>query len=574
MRNLSQLFSLSIVLCILFFQTSAKARPPEPSRPKLLVVIAIDQFRSDYLTRYEKFFLPAMQANGAPGGFRYFMEKGAYFTNSKTAHAENVTAVGHATMLTGAFPYLHGIVANAWYDRDLKKSISATFDPNALIVGTTGVLANSNGISAKNLLVTTLGDEMKNSWNGKPTVVSVALKDRASVFMAGHRADLALWYNAPAKYRGEDQTAGAEWVSSTYYLPSKHLPDWLVQWNKSNYIEKHAPKTWEKLLPEKAYSIATTLLPEFLGSGRGLGKSFPHPVRGSPSAFVTSPWGNQYILETALLAVKQMKLGNHEVPDLLAVSLSSFDALGHNFGPVSVEMMDATLRVDRMLADFLSQLQKMVPGGLSNVTIALTADHGIQLNPSYVEQLKLPGGPYSSANWVQTANSALSERFGFSKDESPVLHFTESSYYLDHELIQRRGKDVNEVARGLAEWLRRQPFVAAAYAQIDLSLGNVAPTGYSRKMAVNTFPTRTGDVFISNRPGYITLLENTSEGADHESPSVQDASVPIILVGQAFKPGHYAEEVYLNDLAPTLSHTLGIVAPTGSEGHVLAKALR
>ncbi|MBI3543069.1 MAG: alkaline phosphatase family protein, partial [Deltaproteobacteria bacterium] len=283
-------------------------------RPKLVVLIAIDQFRGDYLARFESQYLAPTLPGGKPGGFRYLMEKGAVFPNAQTGHVPNTTAVGHATMLTGALPYLHGIVANYWFDQGLHEKFYAAYDADAQIVGGKG--GDHTGRSPRSLLVTTLGDEMKNAWGGKPRVVSIALKDRAAILMGGHRADLALWFDE----------AAASWATSTYYAKDKKLPEWVAAWNKTDYVATKSPKKWETLLPDSQYWASTPMPPEVLGDGRGLGPKFPHPIDGKLAPFLVSPWANAFTFDTALKAVAALKLGAGPTPDLLAVSLSAFDA--------------------------------------------------------------------------------------------------------------------------------------------------------------------------------------------------------------------------------------------------------
>ena len=537
-------------------------------KPRLVIVIAVDQLRSDYLTRFEGQFLPAAQKGGKPGGFRYLMDKGAYFTNAQTAHAYNVTGVGHATILTGALPYLHGIVANRWYDFDLKKNHYCVYDPKTELVGALKPEKDA-GRSPRTLLTTTVGDELKNALGGKPIVASVAVKDRAAILMGGHRADLAVWFSEPIKYHGAGSERG-EWVTSTYYAPDKQLPMWLTRWNTYDYRMMRAPKLWKKLLPESAYWMSTEAPQEAMGDGRGLGRAFPHPIENA-GALMTSPWGNDYVLDTAVELIKNMKLGADEVPDLLTVGLSSFDALGHNYGPMSAEMQDATIRLDRSLAGFFAQLSKLVPGGLSNVLLVLTADHGVQASPVLAQKLNLPGEPYWDDDMGKSLNDELKKKLDV---ENLIVKFTEGQMWLDREAVKKSGKSASELARQIAAHLREKPMIAAAYAREDLLTGHVPPTLVARKMASSVHPTRSGDVVYVARPGYVALEPGSPAGTGHESGTVQDAAIPIVFAGAGIHPGRHADDASMLDIAPTLAQLLGIVAPSGSEGHPLVKALR
>jgi hypothetical protein len=561
-----------IPLFIVLWISALPCAEAATARTRLVVAIAVDQMRSDYLTRFEHLFLPPTQKGGAPGGFRYLMDKGAYFPYAQTGHTPNVTAVGHAAMLTGALPHLHGIVGNYWIDRDTNKDLYCVEDPKEKIVGKPGDETKA-GKSPRQLLVTTVGDELKNAMGGKPLVATVAIKDRAAIIMGGHRADLAIWYGEKIKYydRGANP---AQWATSTYYVPEgKMLPAWLVKWNAYDYLSNQVPKMWTKLLPEKAYELSSETPPESVGSGRGLGPSFPHAIANA-GAFTTSPWGSAYTLDTAIEVVKGMKLGSHDVPDMLGVSLSSFDALGHSFGPMSAEMQDATVRLDRSLAEFFGQLAHLVPGGLANVVFVLTADHGVQVNPAIAEKLRLPGGIYDGDTLAVTINAALKEKFGFDSEEKPVLKIEDQQVFFDHALIKKRKKDEGEVTRVAAAALREQNFIAFAFSKQELLSGAGAATKIAHKLAASVHSTRSGDVLFVPRPGYLQLEEHSTKGTGHEIALVHDASVPLIFAGAPFKAGRYADEASLIDLAPTLSAALGIIAPSGSEGKVLAHALR
>lgn len=566
LKNIVRVFPqtsiLWISLCISFVSTSFAATSSPKAKPKLVVVLSIDQFRADYLTRFENLFLPPIQQSGRPGGFRFLLDRGAYFLNAQMAHAPNVTAVGHAAMLTGAMPYLHGIVANYWYDHVQGERTYCVEDSNVETLGTK--FGSHSGRSPHSLLVTTVGDELKNAMGGRPRVVSVAYKDRAAILMGGRRADLAIWYDESSH----------QWTTSTYYLPQKQLPAWLSEWNKYDYMSQNSPKDWAKLLSDNDYKNSIELPANALGNARGLGKTFPHPIGKNLDAFLTSPWGNAYILDTALKAASHFKLGtNKDVPDLLAVSLSTFDALGHNYGPLSVEMQDTTLRVDRMLASFFDTLSKSVPGGLSNVLIVLTADHGVQPNPVLAETLKLPGGVYEFSEIINKGNAFLRDKFGFKNEDKPLVNVFEDNIYLDHALIEKRGKDLTDVARKTATWIRSERFVAEAFARDDLIQGHIPPTDIARKLANSTHPVRSGDVVYSARPGYLAMDSHGYGGTEHESATVLDAKIPLVFAGLGIKAGRYFDAVYLNDLAPTLSAILGISPPSGSEGRVLTQVL-
>lgn len=554
-----------VILWITFHgvpQASGDTLRTRPPRPRLVVLLAVDQMRSDYLTRFEHLLLPAELPGGKPGGFRYLMTKGAYFVNAQTSHVPNVTAVGHATMLTGALPYLHGIVANSWYDRALKTEAYCVHDAESRLIG---AKPGAQGRSPRNLLVTTVGDELKNAMGGLPRVVSIALKDRAAILMGGRRANLALWFDEAAR----------SWVSSAYYINDGKLPEWVTRLNDEipSYIEKKTPSKWTLLLPADAYRLSSELAADSVGDGRGLGPKFPHPIEGKLDRFLTSPWANAFALDTAARAVHSLKLGALEQPDLLAISLSAFDAIGHNYGPISAEMQDTFVRLDRQISDFLGKLAQNIPGGLKNVVIAVTADHGVQPNPAWAEKVGLPGRHFSTSEVREKANARLRALFGFSDKENPLAYVYEGNAWLDRDLINERGKSVAEVAHALAAWLREESYVAAAHSSLDAIEGRVPPTTIAKRIASSVFPNRSGDVIYTSRPGNLFMDSHGHGGTDHESATAQDASIPLLLAGAPFRAGRYYDSVSLLDLAPTLSAVLGVIYPSGSEGHVLTKAI-
>lgn len=575
MRNLGSwvFYFISFIYFLVQFAAPAKASP----LPKLIVVISIDQFRSDYLTRFEHLFIKPGDKKYPNAGFRYFMDQGAYFMRAHTAHAANMTGPGHAAMLTGAVPALHGIVSNYWFDPALMKGVYCVQDPASPVLnGKGGFIEGGSGRSPKQLLTTTVGDELKSLFGGKPKLVSVAFKDRAAILMAGHRADAVVWF---------DEKNG-QWTTSKYYAETGALPKWLETWNADfgSFLKKEVPDSWEKLLPKDAYKLSSALSDKFVGYShasvdlKNFGKTFPHRFANKKSDFFYSPWGVHYTLQTALEAVRQYKLGTNSAPDMLTISLSSHDYVGHMFSSMSEEMQDMTIREDRFLAQFLDELFKMVPGGKENIIFALSADHGANTALiDYQKELKLPGAPYFLDDLSAQATAFLRKSKLWVSTEEPVAYVIDGNLYFNHAMIKNKGTSLLEMSQAVAGWLREQPFIAEAYAKADIYAGKTAHTVFSQKLAKNLHPLRSGDVVFASRPSFTQFTGKAVddvEGLDHESISPQDGGIPIVLVGKPFVKKRFWDDVVISDLAPTLSAALGILAPSGSEGRILSQAMR
>lgn len=530
-------------------------------RPKLVVFIAIDQLRSDYLPRFKEHLLPATQKDGSPGGFRYFMEKGAYFPAAETGHGTNVTAPGHATMSTGALPYTHGIVSNKWYDAESKHPVYALEDRESPVL-TQPNAAKEKGRSPKNLLSTTLSDEIKTAFGGKPIVVTVALKDRAAILLGGHRADLALWF--------DDSTKGL--TTSLYY--AKTFPEWLNKWNETRWPERKVPLAWNRILPEDSYAFSTASDGKPYQNYRKLGTVFPHPIDKSSSAFIGTPWGSAYVLDSALEAVKQMGMGKDKITDFLGVGLSSFDIAGHAYGVNSEQMQDFFIRQDRLLANFLGTLKKNLPDGLSEVLFVLTADHGVTEIPSIAQSARMPFDSVVPEKLTDAIHGFFEKEFGLNAKLSPIASVSENNLYLNKSLFKEKKIDLEAASKRLARWLATQPCIALAYTKWELLTGAFPALHFAKRLATSTHASRSGDVVYSPTGMCPQYEHYGSDGAEHGHVFTHDASLPIMLVGKSFKPGTYYRKATLADIAPTVAAAIGVIPPTGAEGELLSEAIR
>lgn len=365
-----------IFTCLVFFiSPSTKASNTQSiKKSKLIVVLIIDQFRADYLTRFKERFLPAKNTNGTLGGFNYLISNGAYFPYAQYDVLQSMTGPGHSTLLSGSYPYQSGIPLNDWYDSKLRENIYCVGDKDSPIVG----LADNKGypgMSPKNFIGSTVGDELKNA--GYPSkVISIALKDRAAILMGGHRADLSLWFD-PKSF---------QWISSKYYLPDGNLPSWVTKLNEEVKIKKNPTKVWSAKLQEtiKSYFSTTSTYPNDKKIIGKIGPNFNHGIAACSPEELSSPYGTELTAQAALRAIDFYELGKNKTPDLLAVSFSSHDYVGHAFGPNSKEIEDMTVSEDRVISTFLNALKNKIPGGLNEVVVVLSADHGVAPNSDWL----------------------------------------------------------------------------------------------------------------------------------------------------------------------------------------------
>jgi hypothetical protein len=491
-------------------------------QPKLVVLIVVDQFRYDYLTRFRPEYT---------GGLDRLLRQGAVFTDAHLEHFPTVTAVGHATVLTGATPSLSGIVANEWYDREFGRRVTSVADAEMKPVGG----SSGEGASPRRLLVSTVADELKMTGRGKPRVIGVSFKDRSAILPVGRSADAAYWF---------DERTG-HFISSTYYLTE--LPAWVRDFNSSGAVERYAGAEWKAL------------------SGGGLLGKLPQVADSSLyTAVERSPFGNELLLAFAEKAVEAEQLGLRDATDVLSVSLSSNDRVGHETGPDSPEVRDISVRTDRALEDFFRFLDKRL--GLDKVLVVLTSDHGVAPLPEVQAARKMPGGRIPEKNLRAVVEQALISRYGAG---NWVLDAVYGSFYLNTELIGQKGLRPEDVQETAAEALRRVAHVARVYTRAQLEAGCLPMDRVSRRVANGFHLRRSGDVITVLEPYWIF----PQKGTTHGSPYSYDAHLPVIFMGPGIRPGYYHRTIAINDIAPTLATLLAVETPSGSVGRVLEEML-
>jgi predicted AlkP superfamily pyrophosphatase or phosphodiesterase len=503
------------------------------AHPKLVVVIIIDQFRGDYLERYRDQF--------PEGGFRLLLDHGANFTECNYDYANTRTAPGHSTLFTGAYSNGHGIAANEWWDPTKKKMVTSVEDDNFKLVGVPDDVKAKSGASPHNLRADTLGDELKLATQGKSKVFSVSLKDRASVLPGGFAADGAYWI---------EPKSGA-WITSTYYRPD--LPTWAQDFNSANRAAKYWDRDWKGSNGDVLRSTAHR-------KGKDGSEAGFYEVIGS------TPFANEYELEFSKELVVYEKLGAGEATDLLAISLSPNDILGHQVGPDSPAMAAMALALDRELADFFTFLGHQV--GLANTWIVLSADHGISALPDAAKQLRIPAANLGMGKLEGQLNAALAAKFS-PGHEASYMKIDYPMAWLDQDAFANIHLKESEAETAVGEAMKQAGLLLDYYTKSQLAEG-AAPNTPLGKKYLNSYSPE-GGWYVMGVPPIYTV--GSATGTDHASPFTYDTHVPLAFYGLPFRPGTYRTHAEPTDLAVTLASLLGINAPSHAAGRVLTEAL-
>jgi predicted AlkP superfamily pyrophosphatase or phosphodiesterase len=523
-----------------------------PARPKLVVLLVVDQMRGDYVDK----FLPQWT-----GGLRRLVDEGAWFRDAAYPYAATETCVGHATISTGALPASHAMVANAWWDRETQKMVTCTADPNTKNSGYAGVSAKG-GDSAWRMELPAFAEELKFQTNGATRVVTFSLKARAAITMAGHKADAVTWAD------------GGGWMTSSVYGA---MP-FVEQYAKAHPIKDDYGKTWTHSLPDGSYwydEKATGAVPP-----EGWDLTFPHPLRGKAAAaepdaafyeqWASSPFADTYLTKFAETAVDSLGLGKGGGTDFLGVSYSSVDYVGHEFGPRSWEIQDILVRLDKDLADLFAHLDKSV--GRGNYVVALSADHGVVPVPEDMEKTGADAGILRLSELQDKMEKAL-EPFNLTKPA--IARVTGSDVYFAANVYEKLKEDPKAMGAVTAAALA-QPGVAEVFRAEQLQNRPATESPTRRAMADSYFPGRSGDFFIVPKPYW--LMDGTpagkarSYGTGHGVPYNYDQHVPVLFMGFGIKHGEYFDAVTPADIAPTLASLCGITLAS-RDGHILGQAL-
>ena len=522
------------------------------TKPKLVLLIVVDQFRYDYLERFGDLF--------GSGGFKRLMNDGALFTNANYDYVPTFTACGHAAISSGSVPVLNGIVGNAYFDRQSGRVRVMVADDSAHLVTGKAVSASGGAASPRTLIGTTIGDQMRLANNFQSKVVAASLKDRSAVLPGGHRPNGAFWFSE----------AEGEFVSSDYYF--KELPAWVKQFDSGDRVDKYFGMKWERVLPAEAYRRAQA---ENLPLQRSsLGTRFPYVVTGGEekpgprfyNAFTITPFASEYLAEFGKTALEAESLGADEFPDLLSISFSSPDLAGHYYGPDSQEIVDTYVRLDRVIADLLSYVDKKV--GLANTIVAVTADHGVAPIPEYMRSKGFDANRMPRREVTEAANKALVARFGEGKW---VIGFVNDQLYLDHKLLTEKKVDAAEAERVAGEAALASTGVVNYFTRTQILAGNMPGGPVARRVSNGFNRGRSGDVWLITKP--LWFFAEGELPTTHGSAYNYDTHVPVIILGAGVRPGHYNGDSSPSDIAPTLAALLGIEPPSNMTGRVLVEAL-
>jgi hypothetical protein len=512
--------------------------------PRLIVQITVDQLRHDLVSRLLSL------AGAEAKGFLRLTREGSVYDEAYYAHTNTETAVGHATLFTGALPRDHGIVANEWYDPQNGKVVMAVDDPGSTLVG-----AEGPGRSARSLLVPTLGDVLSEVTGGQAVVVSVSEKDRGAILPAGHKG---------RPYWLDDNTG--HFITSSYYGT---LPAWVSEREAAFSPEQLRGRTWELSLDASRYQAADDIAWE--RPFKHLGRVFPHelsPPDVSNKDFVKglkfTPFGDELVLAFVRELFASEPIGRDDVPDLLAVSFSATDYVQHFFGPESREAEDNLVRLDRTLDALLTLAEQRATR--ERLLVVLSADHGATESPEYWLARGMDAGRIEPSELVSRMNAELEKRFGA---ERLIVDFVDPSFFLDEANIAERKLALADVEHALVELVGKEPGIYAAFSRSDALAGLLDHNELEKRITLSTHPTRSGHVYVVAKEHWMLSTGQKELASTHGSPWPSDSHVPILVWGMDVPPRHVSEHADPRMIVPTLAKRLGIPVPSGASATAL-----
>ena len=552
MRKLSMAL---MCLCLLPCMMSAQGTTKQVERPKLVVGIIVDQMRWDYLYRlYGRF---------GEGGFHRLLNDGFSYDNCMINYVPSITAVGHSSIYTGSVPSIHGITGNDFIEQATGRQVYCSEDPSVQTVGLNDPQNKVGKMSPLNLKASTITDQLKYATNFRSKVIGVALKDRGSIFPAGHAADAAYWFDA----------ASGSWITSTFYM--EKLPKWLSDYNSEKHIEKYLKQDWNPTYPLSTYTESPDMktLGRYETGFKGYDTpSFPMKTSEMMKTLGLqliqyTPGGNTTTTDVAKLALTNEQLGNNPSgdTDFLVVSYSSPDKMAHHFSINTVFNEDAYIKLDKEIEDLLSALDKEV--GKGNYTVFLTADHAGTPNATFANDHHIPGGLFSYKENLPKLNAHLKEIYGY---DNLVLSLLNYQVNLNYALINKYGLDKEQIKKTCIEDLEKVDGVLYAVDMLKISESSI-PDIFKTKI-LNGYNRRgCGEIDIVLMPGYYSWDENSdpSKGGTHGSWSPDDAHIPFVLMGWGIPHGRTSDEVHVTDIAPTIASLLNIQMPNGCVGYAV-----
>jgi predicted AlkP superfamily pyrophosphatase or phosphodiesterase len=511
-----------------------------------VVGIVVDQMRQEYLYRYE--------GKLSENGFRRFMRDGYMLKNAHYNYVPTETGPGHASVYSGSTPAIHGIVANEWYDRTLKKTVNCVNDPNQTPVGTTV----GGMVSPWRMLSTTITDELKMATQHKAKVIGISIKDRGAVLPAGHMPDGAYWYDGRT----------GNMITSSYYKTA--LPDWVAKFNEQKLADKYLNQTWTTFMPIEQYVNSSADDSPYEGKFRGKDKpTFPYnlaelrKLNGEFNFLTATPWGNTIIAEFAKSAIKGEDLGRDNITDFLAVSFSSTDIIGHAMGPNAIEVADTYLRLDKELEELFALLDKEV--GKDAYTVFLTADHAVAEVPQYMKDVKIPAGYFRPAYVEEALKEHLAKYF---PGKDIIEELNTEQVYINQEAFagdpRSAGVDLLVATELITTFLQNTEGIAQVFPSSVLRQASFDEKGMRGKVVRGYNQKRCGDIAFVLEPGWLAWGSVT--GSTHGSAYNYDTHVPIMFYGAGIRKGATSKYYEVTDIAPTLSMLLKIKIPNGAIG--------
>jgi predicted AlkP superfamily pyrophosphatase or phosphodiesterase len=542
MKNTLYLILVFVLTMPCLAQKNVSQTEETNSNPKLVVGIVVDQMRYDYLTRfYNKY---------EEGGFKRMMNEGFNCKNNHFNYVPTYTGPGHASVFTGTTPKYHGIIGNDWYDKEAKKMVYCAGDDRFQSVG---VETSEGQMSPHRMETTTFPDENRLFTQMRGKTIGISIKDRGAVLPAGHTANAAYWFY------GKDK---GHFISSTFYMAN--LPKWVTDFNNSTgaYL-----KPWNTLYDISTYTESGSDLNTFEGGFKGKETAtFPYDLNalkeknGGFDILRTSPFGNTILADFAIAAIKGEQLGQDDITDVLTVSFSSPDYIGHNFGVNSKEIEDTYIRLDKDLERLFKALDESV--GKGNYTVFLTADHAAVDVPAYLESVKIPAGYIDSKGESERLKEFMNTKFG---SADLIENISNGQVFLNRKKINELGLSIENVQETIVNEMITYPSIDKVYSAKTMAstsftngIEALLQNGYNQK--------RSGDVLLVYKTSYIS---SSRTGSTHGSGFDYDTHVPLLFFGKGIKQGETLQKTEITDIAPTMSALLDISFPNASIGQPL-----
>lgn len=527
---------------VLFLALIMSLNSQSQQRPKLVIGVVVDQMKMEYLYRFSDDF--------SANGFKRIMDNGYTFHNMHYNYAPTYTAPGHASIYTGTTPSTHGIVGNDWFNKATGKDMYCTDDASVKTLG--DGTEKEGAMSPKNLLSTTITDELRMATNFRGKVIGMSIKDRGAILPAGHFANWAFWYSKTGAF-----------ISSTFYGPA--LPNWVTEFNQEKRYMNYINKGWDLLKPVATYNESLSDDNPYEGKlDKTKAPVFPYDLGSiykekGADILRTTPFGNDILAELAMKAIEKEELGKDDITDFLAVSFSSTDYVGHTFGPRSIELQDTYLRLDQTLAMLLAYLDKTV--GKDNYLLFLTADHAGAENSNYMKDNKYNVANVSSIDIVKALKKHSEETFGVNL----LLDYSNFNLFFNKELIKQKGLELAKVKESFASFLMSQDQVKRVYTEEEI-LASSGEDYFLSCISKGYDPKQNGEIVVLDKAGYMQYQDT---GTTHGSPNSYDTHVPLLFYGYKVPKGELHAKKYITQIAPTLSQMLKITFPNGTESEVL-----